>query len=55
MKITHRKQIDGEILKIKNEDIMDYFKFFIFERLPSICFPKGLYQKSPMLPLIFLN
>ena len=34
--------IVGEILEIKSEDIVDYFKVFISKRLPSSNFPFGL-------------
>lgn len=35
-------KIVGEVLGIKNEDIVDYFKVFIFKGLPAIYFPIGL-------------
>lgn len=38
----YSKQIVGEILKIKNELIMDYLKGLIFKILLAICLPKGL-------------
>jgi hypothetical protein len=34
--------IVGKILEIKSEDIVDYFKIFIFKRLPTRNFPFGL-------------
>jgi len=35
-------KIVGEILEIKSEDIMDYFKIFISKRYPARNFPYGL-------------
>lgn len=35
-------KIVGEVLKIKSEDIVDYFEIFISKRLPASYFPSGL-------------
>jgi len=35
-------KIVGKIFKIKNEDVMDYFKIFIYKKLPARHFPFGL-------------
>jgi hypothetical protein len=35
-------KIAGEVLRIKSEDIVDYFKIFILKRWPARYFPFGL-------------
>jgi len=35
-------KVVGEVLEIKSEEIMDYFKIFISKRLPAKYFPLGL-------------
>jgi len=42
MEYFTESKIVGEVLKIKTEVIMDYYKGFIFKRLTARCFPKGL-------------
>ncbi len=39
-------KIVGEILEIKSEKIMDYFKIFITKRLPAKYFPLGFSEIS---------
>ena len=50
----YSKQSVGEVLKIRNELIMNYLEGFIFIKLPAICLSFGLKQGSPILPHIFL-
>ncbi len=40
-------KVVGEILEIKSEKIMDYFKIFISTRLPAKYFPLGFSEISP--------
>ncbi len=49
-------KIVGEILEIKSEKIMDYFKIFITKRLPARYFPLGFSEISlNFLKFIWIN